>query len=263
MLFDSHVHIGQFYNDIYFSPELVLRTCKQIGITGIAVSSTTVATEDYPKVLSEIQQLLSQDEVHIVPVLWLTPHMLQTGAVQQFIDSGIKWQCLKVHNYLQRGQWGESTSPLMLQVVALAQELHLPILFHTGNENCYPDDYAPLIQSHPEQTFILAHSRPVEQTIRIMQTCPNAWADTAFTPIPDILQMVQAGLIDRMMWGTDLPLMAYYYGTLRGMEDAGKYDFKGYYNTLLSQLRDALKNTMDYRKLTYQTASLFYRERYI
>lgn len=134
MLFDSHVHIGQFYHDIYFSPELVLRTCKQIGVSGIAVSSTTVATEDYPKVLSEMLQLLSQDEVHIVPVLWITPRMLQTGAIRQFIDSGIQWQCIKVHNYLQRGQWGESTGPLMQQVVALAQELRLPILFHTGNE---------------------------------------------------------------------------------------------------------------------------------
>ncbi len=256
MLFDSHVHIGQFHNGIYFSPELVLCTCKQIGITGIAVSSTTVATEDYAKVLSEIQQLLSQDEVHIVPILWLTPHMLQTGAVQQFIDSEIKWQCIKVHNYLQRGQWRESTGPLMLQVVALAQELHLPILFHTGNENCYPDDYAPLIQLHPEQTFILAHSRPVEQTIRIMQACPNAWADTAFTPIADILQMVQAGLINRMMWGTDLPLMGYYYGFLRG-EDIAKYDFPAYYNALLSQLQTTLSPS-DYTRLTYQTAHRFY-----
>lgn len=263
MLFDSHVHVGQFYNNVYFSPQMVLNVCKQIGITGIAVSSTTVAEENYPKVLSELEYLLSQDAVRVVPILWATPKMLQSGGIQLFRDCGIDWRCIKVHNYLQRGQWGDAMGPLMQQVVDLAQEMHLPILFHTGNDNCFPDDYAPLIQAHPEQVFILAHSRPVDQTIRIMQVCPNAWADTAFTPIEEIVQMVKAGLIDRMMWGTDLPLMAYYYGTLRGMEDAGKYDFKGYYNTLLSQLRDALKNTMDYRKLTYQTASLFYRERYI
>ena len=262
MLFDSHVHMGQFYN-VYFSPKMILDICKQIGITSIAVSSTSVAEENYPKVLSEFYQLLSQDAIRIVPILWITPRMLQTSGVQQFRNSDIHWQCIKVHNYLHHGEWGDAMGPLMRQVVDLAQDMHLPILFHTGNENCYPDDYAPLIHAHPKQIFILAHSRPVDQTIRIMQACPNAWADTAFSPIDDIMQMVHAGLIDRMMWGTDLPMMAYYYGTLRGMEDAGKYDFKGYYNTLLSQLRDALKNTMDYRKLTYQTASLFYRERYI
>lgn len=256
MLFDSHVHIGQFYNGVYFSPQMVLNACKQSGVTGIAVSSTTIAEENYPKVLAEFEQLLSQTDIAIVPVLWLTPRMLQTGAMRLFRDSGIRWQCIKVHNYLQRGAWGEATGTLMQQVVDLAQEMHMPILFHTGNEKCYPDDYAPLIQSHPEQVFILAHSRPVDQTIRIMQSCPNAWADTAFTPLEDIVQMVNAGLIDRMLWGTDLPLMGYYYGVLR---DSGinQYDFKDYYAALLSQLQTALSAT-DYRKLTYQNAARFY-----
>lgn len=256
MVFDSHVHIGQFYNNVYFSPLMVLNACKQSGVTGIAVSSTTIAEENYPKVLAEFEQLLSQTDIAIVPVLWVTPRMLQTGAIQLFRDSGIRWQCIKVHNYLQRGAWGEATGVLMQQVVDLAQERHLPILFHTGNEKCYPNDYAPLIQSHPEQVFILAHSRPVDQTICIMQLCPNAWADTAFTPIEDIVQMVNAGLIDRMLWGTDLPLMSYYYGVLRG-GDVTQYDFKDYYAALLSQLQTALSAT-DYRKLTYQNAARFY-----
>lgn len=257
MLFDSHVHIGQFYNDLFFSPQMVLRACKQIGITDMAVSSTSVALEDYPKVLSEFEQLLSQDEVRIVPILWVTLRMLQSGGIQQFLDSGIRWQCIKVHNYLQHGQWGDAMGTHMCQVVELAQDMHLPILFHTGNEQCYPDDYAPLIQAHPEQTFILAHSRPVDQTIRIMQACPNAWADTAFTPIEDIEQMVQAGLIDRMMWGTDLPLMGFYYGVLQGNTDLNQYDFKGYYTALLSQLQ-AVLSASDYDKLTYTNATTFY-----
>ncbi len=256
MLFDSHVHIGLFYNNVYFSPQMVLDACKQSGVTGIAVSSTTIAEENYPKVLAEFGQLLSQTDIPIVPVLWVTPRMLQTGGIRQFRDSGIRWQCIKVHNYLQRGAWGEATGALMQQVVDLAQDMHLPILFHTGNDKCYPDDYAPLIKSHPEQVFILAHSRPVNQTIRIMQSCPNAWADTAFTPLEDIVQMVNAGLIDRMLWGTDLPLMGYYYGVLRG-SDINQYDFKGYYTTLLSQLQTEL-SAADYLKLTYQNAARFY-----
>ena len=93
-----------------------------------------------------------------------------------------------------------------------------------------------------------------------MQACPNAWADTAFTPIDDIMQMVYAGLIDRMMWGTDLPMMYVY---AAHSTNVTMYDFKGYYDALLSQLHNSLNNTADYYKLTYQTASLFYRERYI
>lgn len=256
MIFDSHVHIGQF-NEVYYSPQMVLDACRQIGISGIAVSSTTVAEENYPKVLAEFKPLLSQTDIHIVPILWVTPRMLLTGGIQLFVDSGIHWQCIKVHNYLQHGAWGEATGPLMQQVVALAQEMHLPILFHTGNENCYPADYAPLIQSHPEQVFILAHSRPVDQTIRIMQACPNAWADTAFTPMTDITQMIEAGLIDRMMWGTDLPLMGYYYGVLRGIKEADQYDFNGYYTDLLLQLHSSL-SAAAYDKLTSQNAAAFY-----
>ncbi len=254
MLFDSHIHVGQFY-DAYFSPKMILDVCKQIGITSMAVSSTSVAEENYPKVLSEFRQLLSQDEIRIVPILWITPRMLRTSGIQQFRNSGICWQCIKVHNYLHHGEWGDAMGPLMRQVVDLAQDMHLPILFHTGNELCYPDDYAPLIQAHPEQTFILAHSRPVYQTIRIMQAYPNVWADTAFTPIDGIVQMVHAGLIDRMMWGTDLPMM-YVYDAARS-NDFTTYDFKGYYNPLLSQLHSSLSHA-EYTKLTYQTATRFY-----
>lgn len=250
MLIDSHIHVGQFH-DTYYSPTILIEACKRIGISHIAVSSLSVVLDDSNKVLGEFEQLLNQKEVEIIPVLWITPKMLQSNSVSKFLDSGINWKCIKIHNYLQGPVWGEPTGVFMQQAVSLAQSLHLPILMHTGNDHCYPDDYKPLIAEYPDQIFILAHSRPVDQTIAIMKQYSNAWADTAFTPTEDIQQIIAAGLADRLMWGTDLPLMSYY-DQLSGKQIDEDY-YLTYYHCLLDSIRSVL-STDDYEKLVWRNA---------
>lgn len=256
-IFDTHVHVGQFFDD-YYSPEWLINTCKHIGISAIAVSSTTTCEENYDKVLHELTELQRQDEIVVCPILWVSPYMLQSGGIKKMLDSTIQWKCIKVHNYQQKGAWGDSTGSLMMQVVSLAQRLHVPILLHTGNEYCYPDDYLPLIEKCPEQIFILAHSRPVDQTINAMLTHPNVWADTAFTPIFNIKQLVDAGLTDRILWGTDLPIVGYY-ASEKHKQHGLQFDFVTYYNSLLMQLRKSISEP-DFEKLTYKNPCMFYNK---
>lgn len=255
MIFDTHVHVGQFYNT-YFSPQMILNTCRQIGIHGIAVSSTTTCEENYDKVLNEMHELLAQDEIYVAPILWVMPDMFESQAITKMLNSGIPWKCIKIHNYQQQGRWGQSTGEKMKQVVDVAGQLQLPILIHTGNEFCYPNDYVPLIEKYPNQLFILAHSRPVDQTINIMRTHSNVWADTAFTPVGDILQMVDAGLIDRLLWGTDMPQMGYFEATLKG-KDALKFDYCQFYHSLLGQLKGILSK-QSFQQLTHTNPYAFY-----
>ena len=255
-LFDAHTHLGQFH-DCYYNPQTYINICKIVGITDVAVSSCTTVDEDYDKILSEISALLAQDEVKIYPVLWITPKMLRTKAIDKFLSSGIDWRCVKVHNYQQHGEWGDSLSPLMRQATDLARHLDVPLLFHCGNELCMPDDYEPLIAAIPDVRFVIAHSRPVDQTIRLLTKYPNAFADTAFTPTKDILRMFDASLSNKVMWGTDIPIMSYYYNHLNG-QDIADFDYKQYCDKYLSALKVALSYE-DYMALTYDNASRLYR----
>lgn len=254
-LFDSHTHVGRFH-ECYFTPADFINICKQVGITDVGVSSSTMADEDFDLVFSEMKELVSQNEVTIHPVLWISPKMLNSGAITRFIESGIKWCCVKVHNYQQRGQWGDSLSPLMLQATDLARQLNVPLLFHCGNEMCMPDDYEPLIAATPDVKFVIAHSRPVDQTIRILSKYPNAYADTAFAPTEDILKMFKAGVGNRVMWGTDIPVMSYYYSYLDGKK-VEEFDYKTYCFNMLNKLREKLTEE-EYLALTYNNAYKLY-----
>lgn len=244
MLCDSHIHVGQFY-DIYTPPRRLLSIARQIGIDRMAVSSTTICEEDYTKVLREMKTLLRCGKDKVLPVLWITPMMVDNPfVIDEFINSGISWRCVKIHGALHPYVW-KPYSRYMKKAVAVAQQLGVPLLFHTGSfPYCEPDYYRKVIARYKRQTFILAHSRPVNQTIAIMHEYKNVWADTAFAPIDDIKLMVDAGLTDRMMWGSDLPIMQHFYG-----EPNVEYDFATYYKRQIEELRTILCDD-EYTKLT-------------
>lgn len=222
MLNDSHIHVGQF-REIYTSPYELVGFLDNVGVDHFAVSSTTIWEENYEKVLSEIHELLSLAPNRIAPVLWITPVMLENGGLDIFIGSNIDWKCVKVHGV---HPW---TDEGIQHCVDVARQLHVPLLFHTGGfEQCEAGVYKPIITKNPDVVFILAHARPVDQTIEVMQQCPNTWADTAFTPKDAISKLVANGFSDRLLWGTDYPIARSYYAD---------QDCMALYHNKLDQLR--------------------------
>lgn len=205
--FDSHIHIGQFYDQNH-TPEQVDGFLREVGVHTYAVSSTTTCL-DYKRALKEMQEVVRIGGKRVVPVLWVAPAMLHDGWLEHALDCGIEWRCLKIHGYFHN--WNPDGAEVE-QVVAAAQRLQAPLLLHTGGRpasDC--GSYLNLIRRHPEQRFILAHSRPVDQAIEVMTQCPNAWADTAFTPKEDIAQLIERGFADRVLFGTDYPLHNFFY----------------------------------------------------
>lgn len=235
MLNDAHIHVGQF-REIYTSPRELVDFLDNVGVNHFAVSSTTIWEENYEKVLSEIHELLLLAPHRVIPVLWITPSMLENGGLKLFLGSDIVWRCVKVHGV---HPW---TDEGIQRCVEVARHLHVPLLFHTGGfELCEAGVYLPIVKQNPDVTFILAHARPIEQTIEVMQQCPNAWADTAFTPIECIRQLMDAGFEDRVLFGTDTPLQRIYNLEL-SWEDA--------YTRNVYQIRGAI-TIKQWKKISY------------
>ena len=208
-MIDSHIHIGQFF-DVYTGPKEALEFMDSVGIGWFAVSSTTTCEEDYNKVISEFKELLSVAPDRVSPVLWITPEMIRSWAVFSMFDQEIEWKCLKVHPQLHPTEWLEG-SPFMSLVAAIASIKGLPLLIHTGEmEGCYPRQHEWIIKARPDVTFILAHGRPIDQTIELMKTYPNVWCDTAFMPVPNIVKLSNEGLCDRVLWGSDYPILKHF-----------------------------------------------------
>lgn len=238
-LIDSHIHVGQYYH-IYTSPQDLLQLFDAVGVEQFAVSSTSICEGNYEKVLNELQDLLAIAHERVFPVLWIVPAMLKDGGLERFLSSGIQWKCLKIHPQLNPFYWQQNSADLEV-VINLAKKLNVPILIHTGEkEGCEPLLFKEAIATNQSVKFILAHARPLEQTITLMKAYPNVWADTAFVPTENVVKLCDDGFSNRIMWGTDYPIPRYFHP---------EADMQLYYEKLLSALQKSVSQDV-YNKIT-------------
>ncbi len=208
MINDSHLHVGQFY-DHYTSPSELIELADRCGIDRFAVSSTTTCEENYKKVIEEHQTLERLAGARGYAVLWLTPLLLAREKLSHYLDCGVIWRCVKVHPQIHP-YWSEEADN-MEDAVEVAQALKVPLLIHTGTfPSCHPLLFEENIRRHPEQTYILAHSRPLNEVRALLKRYPNVYCDTAFTPIEDVVKLVEDDYESRVLWGSDLPIQRHF-----------------------------------------------------
>jgi uncharacterized protein len=200
---DSHIHVGRFFES-YYSPEYISLFIKTMNIEKALVSSTTTCEEDYSKVISEIHQLSKLSEGKVLPILWITPEMLKNNNLFYMLEAKIDWKCIKIHGLIHN--WPHN-GKLLQQVIDIAIEMQVPILVHSGgSKKCDAGSYSRVIKQHPNQIFILAHGRPVDEAMSVLKKSPNAHVDTAFMPLEDIKLLVDNGFEDKILFGTDFPI---------------------------------------------------------
>lgn len=240
IIYDSHIHVGQFYN-IYTSPTELSVFLETVGVSCFSGSSTTICIGNYDLVLEEIHALHNICGDSFFPVLWIIPQMLEDGGLDKFMYSNIHWRCVKIHPQLHPNAW-QGNSRKMKRIVNIAKELQVPLLIHTGEmPGCNPLLFEKTIACYSDVTFILAHGRPIIETIKLMKQYPNVWTDTAFMPIENISLLCKENLSDRVLWGTDYPIPKYHFP-----DD----DMKTYYLNLVNQLKESVSET-DFEKITH------------
>lgn len=210
MIIDTHVHMGQFY-DQYFSPEYISTLMQQCGVSFYVISSTTTCEENYEKVVTEIKKLHDLDGSRAIPCLWLTEQVLENEYYLSKLFAMCIWKCLKIHPSLHPEEWQPESSSVDL-IFKIASKNRIPILIHTGDDDiCCSLKYEMQIKSYPDVKVILAHGRPIEQSIYMCQTYSNVYIDTAFMPVKEICKLVRAGIVDKVLWGTDMFLPILYF----------------------------------------------------
>ena len=205
---DFHVHTGHFKGKLYFSPEEVAEGMKALHVERYYFSSTSTGSVPFSEVRHEIESLVDLSGGRAVPFLWVSPEMLEHSP-----DLGSYFFCefagIKIHGY--HHDWNPNGKPLR-RVLSIARDKVLPVMFHTGG--CERSDagvYMNICREFPSVKIILAHGRPIDECVAVMKECPNAWADTAFMSVNSIVKFRDEGLISRVLWGSDFPVMRYYY----------------------------------------------------
>ena len=219
MIIDNHVHIG-WYSDGYHSPETIWVNIKNAGIEKIVVSSTTTCADLFNTVITEFEVLSClEDEENIKPVLWISPKMIkEEKSLSMMLNSKIKWKGLKLH-YISHPEFCEN-SRMVDEVLDVSRCLgSAPILLHTGEwESCHAAVFESMIAQNPDLKFVLAHGRPIKETIVLMKKYSNVWTDTAFMPIKDLKKLKKEGLTPKVLFGTDAPINQIYYPDLSTVE---------------------------------------------
>jgi predicted TIM-barrel fold metal-dependent hydrolase len=92
-----------------------------------------------------------------------------------------------------------------------AQDHTLPVLLHTGYDTTKDTEIlSHFFAEYPNVKVILAHCRPLKQTIALMKKYANVCCDTAFVPEADIRKIMQKGLASKIIPGSDFPITHYY-----------------------------------------------------
>lgn len=200
---DSHVHVG-YLRDRYFGAERVVSWLQSIGVESWVFSCSSASNMPWNYVRLEYEGMMRLSAGKGYPLLWLTPSMLRASPDLKLYE-GFPWHGIKLHGY---NGWDPSGKPIN-RVLHLAKEYCLPVMLHTGGRPCCEAGrYLRICRSFSEVPFVLAHGRPIQEAIHVLRECENTWVDTAFMPLTDVVRLINEGLGDRIVYGTDLPAPA-------------------------------------------------------
>lgn len=221
----------------------------ECGVSSYLVSSTSICGGTLSQSILEIKELIEIDGNKVYPCLWLTESIFALNMSDILIKSDIPWKCLKIHTALNPKEWVSQGSQ-MGKLIALARELHLPILVHTGYEDwCRADKYELDISSNSDVTFILAHGRPFDAAYRMLYSHENVYIDTSFMPTSEIIDIIDVSIANRILWGSDTPIPMRYYNIR---------SYKEYYSNILRSLKQQISRPL-YNRLIYHNAKNIFK----
>jgi len=203
-MIDIHVHFGKFRDIQLNIPDIIENLTKQ-GINQIGLMPLLNETgSNLNNAHSTLKKYYSIYETQIIPILWIYPK-ISIQKIERLI-SEIPYKIIKIHGYLHHWDYENIT-----RIINFTEQKKLPIMFHTGGcENSDAGFYMQICKNFPKQKIILAHGRPIEQTIEILQLCKNVWVDTAFMPTENIKLLIDKDFANKILFGTDYPIMKHF-----------------------------------------------------
>ena len=233
MICDAHVHVGQLGDTRTkrnFPPEEIAAILKRQGVAEFIFSSMNAqAGRPFDVVERDAVETKAVFGPGAHAFYWLAGRFYDADPEIKALDSGI-WEGVKLHEL--ETPWVKERPGDLDRILSILEERGIPVQFHTGEDKgCYPHELLPFAKRHPRLRIDFAHCRPVRETIDCLKDCPNLFTDTAFLLPEHYPELVAAGVEDRVMFGTDLPIQAgFYEGTIdelyrNDLEGAREYGY--------------------------------------
>ena len=222
MIIDTHAHIGALPPFFDMTTEQVLRSMDKYGVDFTLVSSIEAAEFDHqsnpvPDFLQKPQNRVLRDTLDAVrqapdrlgALPWLKINQELPDA--EFIRTVREYRSLiygfKLHPF------HSLTAPddeRLEPVYALAEELGLPIVSHTGGcEQAMSVHLYNAAKRHPSIDFVMVHmdlGADNKAALDLLGTLPNLYGDTTWVPVSTTVEAIRRYGSKKMLFGTDNPI---------------------------------------------------------
>lgn len=215
---DSHVHIGQYYNN-YYDFRDVFKVIKNNGINEIICAyflprflEKEPAIEFYEAVVEELieAEVFSQRiGLNVRFLYWCDPFVIKEITLKKIFKK-FHYYGIALHPKLHN--WTGELQDQLLNIFEFCNEKKIPIYIHTGIEKIdEPMQFEPYISKFPKVEIHLAHCKDYSSIIKLFKKYPNLLGDTAFCPKQAYEEICKNGFKNRMLFGTDFPLTHWFH----------------------------------------------------
>lgn len=239
---DRHIHIGQ-WEEQYYEASAVFDAVYAAGIEGLVFSSTTSCKPDvrYLEIEREIARALRPDcSGKAEALFWYVPAYAAQGITVEKAMANLPYRGFKIHP--RANNWDISdkkTVSLVHEIFDYANKKEMPILIHTGEDALdEADKFSAFFAEYPLAHFILAHGRPLAQTLGLLKQYTYVYCDTAFMPEESLYSLAKAGFGARILPGSDFPVTHYFEWKYAGkFQNAGQYSLQTQYAADAERMR--------------------------
>lgn len=221
---DYHTHIGQWHEKYYSPQEVLDAVFKSEKVQSIVYSSTTSEVflpplELYEKVTKEIKETYAYRDANYPqnyagPLFWVVPEYIDAGiTIEKAFSDVSDYIGFKLHPYGNKWNFenDKKQDDFLKDVFAYANKNRLMILIHTGgNDDARPSRFEKFFDFAPNAKIILAHARPLDEAIEMLEKHPHIFCDSAFVSEDDLKTLCEKGFSARIFYGTDFPITHYF-----------------------------------------------------
>lgn len=218
---DSHAHIG-VYGEWNCGAEFLLKQMDKAGIS-LAVAGDLASNALGAKAALSSIGMIKPFRERFRLMLWMNPAADDLKAAEALLETDRNlFACIKVHPRTAGIPLGDER---YLPCLDLCREYRLPFVSHTEQDGFADiDKLAEMAEEVPDVDFIAVHMELRSDHRRAMELIashPNLYGDTTFVPVKDVITAVDICGTEKILYGTDAPVMGEYsYDGLTALDEA-------------------------------------------
>ena len=205
---DAHVHLGEsgpwqpYMNPTIYVEELI-QLFNKYNVERAVVFPNPNVGDKYPEMNNYIAECVKKYPKRLVGFGRVDPRREDATKELDRIKNSLGLKGLKLHPMVECFR---PDHPFFNSFFEKADQLKIPILFHSGNGFSSPGLIIKIAKKHPNLPIIIGHLR--ESAIAALKECENVYVETSGT-LPDYIELSVDVDENRVLFGSDVPYYRY------------------------------------------------------